>query len=193
MARCVVGTEGRSSSKEKLSAPQLPAALQLAPGSLLRLAGLSHQLFGFSCQLSNFTPQLVGSCSQLQQLRCATMGQLLRGARKKKSTRSRAPALEGNPFKRGICLRVYTTPPKKPNSANRKVAKVQLSNKKKVIVAIPGEGHNLQEHSMVLVRGGRVRDLPGVKYKVVRGRFDCAGVKDRKNARSKYGTKRAKA
>ena len=122
-----------------------------------------------------------------------TMGQLLRGARRAgKVKKSRKPALEGNPFKRGICLRVYTTAPKKPNSANRKVAKVQLSNGIKVITYIPGEGHNLQEHSMVLVRGGRVRDLPGVKYKVVRGRYDCAGVKDRKTSRSKYGTKRPK-
>lgn len=122
------------------------------------------------------------------------MGQLLGGARKEKKKKAgKLAALEGNPFKKGICLRVYTTTPKKPNSANRKVCKVQLTNGYKVLAYIPGEGHNLQEHSMVLIRGGGVRDLPGVRYRVVRGHFDCAGVKDRKKARSKYGTKRPKA
>nr|8A22_Bl Chain Bl, uS12m [Polytomella magna]8APN_Bl Chain Bl, uS12m [Polytomella magna]8APO_Bl Chain Bl, uS12m [Polytomella magna] len=121
-----------------------------------------------------------------------TVGQLLRGGRTKKVRRSKSPALEQCPYKKGICLRVYTTAPKKPNSANRKVCKVQLSNGYKVLAYIPGEGHNLQEHSIVLVRGGRTKDLPGVKYKVIRGKYDCAGVKGRKTSRSKYGVKRPK-
>ena len=102
-------------------------------------------------------------------------------------------ALDANPQKRGVCTRVYTTTPKKPNSALRKVAKVRLTNGYEVIGYIPGEGHNLQEHSVVMIRGGRVKDLPGVRYHVVRGSLDTAGVKDRKQSRSKYGAKRAKA
>ncbi|KAJ9505953.1 hypothetical protein QJQ45_002744 [Haematococcus lacustris] len=192
-------------------------------------------------------PRMVSGMGCVQHL---TIGQLLRGDRQKgvpvRKTRTRK--LNGNPFARGICVKVYTTPPKKPNSANRKVAKVQLNNGHKVVAYIPGgcsrvhmplpfiitiiiiiiitrqsptchampchmpiplclggaelscavvwaagEGHNLQEHSVVLVRGGRTKDLPGVRYKVVRGRYDCAGVKDRKQSRSKYGTKRPKA
>ncbi|EFJ48241.1 mitochondrial ribosomal protein S12 [Volvox carteri f. nagariensis] len=124
----------------------------------------------------------------------ATIGQLLRGARKGPPKRKcKLRQLDGSPFKKGICLRVYTMTPKKPNSANRKVCKVQLTNGFKALAYIPGEGHNLQEHSMVLVRGGRARDLPGVRLRVVRGRYDCAGVKDRKKSRSRYGTKRPKA
>ncbi|GLC65325.1 hypothetical protein PLESTF_000280600 [Pleodorina starrii] len=124
----------------------------------------------------------------------ATMGQLLRGARKGPPKRKcKLRQLDGSPFKKGICLRVYTMTPKKPNSANRKVCKVQLTNGFKALAYIPGEGHNLQEHSMVMLRGGRTRDLPGVRLKVVRGRYDCAGVKDRKKSRSRYGTKRPKA
>jgi len=109
-----------------------------------------------------------------------------------KRKKSKAPALEGCPQKRGVCIRVYTTTPKKPNSALRKVAKVRLSNGKEVIAYIPGEGHNLQEHSVVLVRGGRVKDLPGVKYHIIRGKYDTAGVENRKNSRSLYGAKKPK-
>ncbi len=119
-----------------------------------------------------------------------TINQLVRKGRKKIVKKPDAPLLEGNPFKRGVCLQVKTTPPKKPNSALRKVARVRLSNQKEATVYIPGEGHNLQEHSIVLVRGGRVRDLPGVRYHVVRGSLDTSGVDGRKQGRSKYGVKR---
>jgi small subunit ribosomal protein S12 len=121
-----------------------------------------------------------------------TINQLVKHGRKPKIKKSKSPALDSCPQKRGVCIRVYTTTPKKPNSALRKVSKVRLSNGREVIAYIPGEGHNLQEHSVVLVRGGRVKDLPGVKYHVVRGKFDCAGVEGRKQSRSKYGTKRTK-
>ena len=122
-----------------------------------------------------------------------TINQLLRKGRKKITTKSKVPALGGSPQKRGVCTRVYTTTPKKPNSALRKVAKVRLTNGYEVISYIGGEGHNLQEHSVVLIRGGRVKDLPGVRYHMVRGSLDTAGVKDRKQSRSKYGAKRPKA
>ncbi len=121
-----------------------------------------------------------------------TINQLVRKGRKPKEKKSKSPALERCPQKRGVCIRVYTTNPKKPNSALRKVAKVRLSNGREVIAYIPGEGHNLQEHSVVLVRGGRVKDLPGVKYHIVRGVYDCAGVEGRSSSRSLYGTKRKK-
>jgi small subunit ribosomal protein S12 len=121
-----------------------------------------------------------------------TINQLVRYGRKPKKRKSKSPALEGCPQKRGVCIRVYTTTPKKPNSALRKVAKVRLSNGREVIAYIPGIGHNLQEHSVVLVRGGRVKDLPGVKYHIVRGVYDAAGVANRRNSRSKYGAKRPK-
>jgi small subunit ribosomal protein S12 len=121
-----------------------------------------------------------------------TINQLIRKPRTALVEKSKAPALEGSPQKRGVCTRVYTTTPKKPNSALRKVAKVRLTNGFEVIGYIGGEGHNLQEHSVVLLRGGRVKDLPGVRYHMVRGSLDTAGVKDRKQSRSKYGTKRAK-
>ena len=121
-----------------------------------------------------------------------TIQQLIRNPRKPKPARSKTPALKGNPQRRGVCTRVYTTTPKKPNSALRKVAKVRLTNQREVISYIPGEGHNLQEHSVVLIRGGRVRDLPGVRYHVLRGVLDTQGVKDRKQSRSKYGAKRPK-
>ncbi|MFN3921912.1 MAG: 30S ribosomal protein S12 [Caldimicrobium sp.] len=117
-----------------------------------------------------------------------TINQLVRLGRKKKEKRSKAPALQGNPQKRGVCVRVYTVTPKKPNSALRKVARVRLTNGIEVTAYIPGIGHNLQEHSVVLVRGGRVRDLPGVRYKIIRGALDAAGVQNRKKSRSKYGT-----
>ena len=121
-----------------------------------------------------------------------TINQLVRHGRGEKKWKSRAPALEGNPQKRGVCVRVYTVTPKKPNSALRKVARVRLSNGKEITAYIPGIGHNLQEHSVVLVRGGRVRDLPGVRYKIIRGTLDAAGVEGRRKSRSKYGTKRPK-
>ena len=117
----------------------------------------------------------------------------MRKPRRKAVTKSKVPALAGSPQKRGVCTRVYTTTPKKPNSALRKVAKVRLTNGYEVISYIGGEGHNLQEHSVVLIRGGRVKDLPGVRYHMVRGSLDTQGVKDRKQSRSKYGAKRPKA
>jgi small subunit ribosomal protein S12 len=122
-----------------------------------------------------------------------TINQLVANPRRRQRTRNKVPALQGSPQKRGVCTRVYTTTPKKPNSALRKVAKVRLTNGFEVISYIGGEGHNLQEHSVVLIRGGRVKDLPGVRYHIVRGSLDTQGVKDRKQARSKYGAKRAKA
>ena len=121
-----------------------------------------------------------------------TINQLIRKPRAKVVTKSKVPALESCPQKRGVCTRGYTTTPKKPNSALRKVAKVRLTNGYEVISYIGGEGHNLQEHSVVLLRGGRVKDLPGVRYHMVRGSLDTAGVKDRKQSRSKYGAKRPK-
>jgi small subunit ribosomal protein S12 len=122
-----------------------------------------------------------------------TINQLMRKPRAAKRAKSKVPALQNSPQRRGVCTRVYTTTPKKPNSALRKVAKVRLTNGFEVIGYIGGEGHNLQEHSVVLIRGGRVKDLPGVRYHVVRGSLDTAGVKDRKQSRSKYGAKRPKA
>ena len=121
-----------------------------------------------------------------------TINQLIRKEREPRRGRNKVPALQGCPQKRGVCTRVYTTTPKKPNSALRKVAKVRLTNGFEVISYIGGEGHNLQEHSVVLIRGGRVKDLPGVRYHIVRGSLDLQGVKDRKQARSKYGAKRPK-
>ena len=121
-----------------------------------------------------------------------TINQLLRKKRIKQSKRNKVPALQKQPLKRGVCVKVYTTTPKKPNSAMRKVAKVRLTNGYEVISYIPGEAHNLQEHSVVLIRGGRVKDLPGVRYHVLRGVLDTQGVKDRKQRRSKYGAKKPK-
>ncbi len=121
-----------------------------------------------------------------------TISQLVRKGRYKAPNKSKSAALDSCPQRRGVCTRVYTTTPKKPNSAMRKVAKVRLTNKQEIIAYIPGEGHNLQEHSIVLVRGGRVKDLPGVRYHIVRGSLDTAGVEGRKQQRSKYGTKRPK-
>jgi small subunit ribosomal protein S12 len=121
-----------------------------------------------------------------------TINQLVRHGRARVLAKSKAPALTGSPQRRGVCTRVYTTAPKKPNSALRKVARVRLTNGYEVTAYIPGEGHNLQEHSIVLVRGGRVKDLPGVRYHIIRGTLDTAGVNDRTQGRSKYGTKRPK-
>jgi len=119
-----------------------------------------------------------------------TLNQLVRKGRKKVEKKKSAPALKGNPQKRGVCTRVYTTTPKKPNSALRKVTRVRLTNGMEVTAYIPGEGHNLQEHSIVLIEGGRVKDLPGVRYHIIRGTLDTAGVEDRKTSRSRYGTKK---
>ena len=121
-----------------------------------------------------------------------TINQLVSKGRKAPLYKDKSPALRQNPFRRGVCTRVYTTTPKKPNSALRKVAKVRLTNGFEIIAYIPGEGHNLQEHSIVLVLGGRVKDLPGVRYHIVRGALDAAGVNDRRRSRSKYGAKRPK-
>ena len=122
----------------------------------------------------------------------ATTGQLIRTPRRSKAEKTKVPALGASPQKRGVCTRVYTTTPKKPNSALRKVAKVRLTNGYEVVSYIPGEGHNLQEHSVVLIRGGRVKDLPGVRYHILRGVLDTQGVKDRRQRRSLYGAKRPK-
>ena len=122
-----------------------------------------------------------------------TINQLVRKGRKRILKKTSTPALSSNPQKRGVCTRVYTTTPKKPNSALRKVARVRLTNSTEVTAYIPGEGHNLQEHSIVLIEGGRVKDLPGVRYHIVRGTLDTAGVDDRKTSRSRYGAKKPKA
>jgi small subunit ribosomal protein S12 len=121
-----------------------------------------------------------------------TINQLIAQGRKTPRSRNKVPALQACPQKRGVCTRVYTTTPKKPNSALRKVAKVRLTNGYEVVTYIPGEGHNLQEHSVVMIRGGRVKDLPGVRYHIIRGTLDTQGVKDRRQRRSKYGAKRPK-
>lgn len=121
-----------------------------------------------------------------------TINQLIHRGRKNLKSKTGAPALKGSPQKRGVCTRVYTSTPKKPNSALRKVARVRLTNSMEVTAYIPGEGHNLQEHSIVLIRGGRIKDLPGVRYHVIRGTLDASGVQDRTQSRSKYGTKRPK-
>ena len=122
-----------------------------------------------------------------------TINQLVRKGRKQQKSKSDSPALDACPQRRGVCTRVYTTTPKKPNSALRKVARVRLTNQIEVTAYIPGEGHNLQEHSIVLIRGGRIKDLPGVRYHIVRGTLDTQGVEDRRQSRSKYGTKRPKS
>ena len=121
-----------------------------------------------------------------------TINQVIRKSRERVLWKSKSPALQGSPQKRGVCTRVYTTTPKKPNSALRKVARVRLTNGIEVTAYIPGEGHNLQEHSIVLIRGGRVKDLPGVRYHIIRGSLDTQGVQDRKQGRSKYGAKKPK-
>jgi len=122
-----------------------------------------------------------------------TINQLVRHGREVEVVKSKSPAMQNCPQRRGVCTRVYTTTPKKPNSALRKVARVKLTSQVEVTAYIPGEGHNLQEHSMVLVRGGRVKDLPGVRYKIIRGSLDTKGVKNRKQARSRYGAKKEKS
>ncbi len=135
---------------------------------------------------------LASFLSNIQSLAMPTIEQLVRKKRRSVRVKSKSPALDGSPFRRGVCIQVTTRTPKKPNSAIRKVAKVRLTNKQEIISYIPDEGHNLQEHSVVLVRGGRVKDLPGVRYHIVRGTLDCGGVDKRRQSRSKYGVKRPK-
>jgi small subunit ribosomal protein S12 len=130
--------------------------------------------------------------SQIKQYKMPTIQQLVRNGREQLTFKSKSPALDSCPQRRGVCTRVYTTTPKKPNSAMRKVARVRLTNGKEVNAYIPGEGHNLQEHSIVLIRGGRVKDLPGVRYHIIRGALDTSGVNGRRQRRSKYGAKRPK-
>ena len=145
--------------------------------------------------LRSVSPSLDGKFRTVQfdfQAAMPTINQLVRKGRNKLVYKSKAPALDGNPFRRGVCLQVMTRTPKKPNSAMRKVAKIRLTNGNEIIAYIPDEGHNLQEHSIVLVRGGRVKDLPGVRYHIVRGTLDAAGVEKRRVSRSKYGVKRPK-
>ena len=136
---------------------------------------------------------LLSRVSPLEEFDIPTVNQLVRKGRTAPKAKVKTPALRGAPQKRGVCTRVYTTTPKKPNSALRKVARVRLTNGYEVTAYIPGEGHNLQEHSIVLVRGGRVKDLPGVRYKIIRGALDTQGVKNRRQARSRYGAKKEKS
>ena len=155
-----------------------------------RLAGLP--IASRPCVHRSDTPDRVGRSLNGWRYVVPTIQQLVRKGRVDKSDKTTPPALKGSPQRRGVCTRVYTTTPKKPNSALRKVARVRLTSGMEVTAYIPGEGHNLQEHSIVLVRGGRVKDLPGVRYKIVRGSLDTQGVKDRKQARSRYGAKKEK-
>ena len=148
-------------------------------------AAVGGSPFGFPGFLSAYT-----TCKRRPRLRMPTVNQLIRKGRSRKPAKTKTPALAGAPQKRGVCTRVSTTTPKKPNSALRKIARVRLTNGLEVGTYIPGEGHNLQEHSVVLVRGGRVKDLPGFRYKVIRAALDASGVSDRKQARSKYGAKK---
>ena len=157
---------------------------------ILRFCRVCRGYTGLALILSAIEPKRVTSNGN--KLLMPTINQLVRHGRETEVTKSKSPAMQGCPQRRGVCTRVYTTTPKKPNSALRKVAKVRLTNGFEVISYIGGEGHNLQEHSVVLVRGGRVKDLPGVRYHIVRGSLDLQGVKDRKQSRSKYGAKRPK-
>jgi small subunit ribosomal protein S12 len=154
---------------------------KIAEAAVVRLGFFADSMLGKSWR-----------CREIRDRRMPTINQLVRKPREAVRSKSKVPALENCPQKRGVCTRVYTTTPKKPNSALRKVCKVRLTNAFEVISYIGGEGHNLQEHSVVLIRGGRVKDLPGVRYHTVRGSLDTQGVKDRKQSRSKYGTKRPK-
>ena len=156
----------------------------------MREAWDCHQLMLDNYQYTRYIASL-SYANALMEVELPTINQLVRKGRKAKRKRSSAPALRGCPQKRGVCTRVYTTTPKKPNSALRKVARVRLTNGLEVTAYIPGEGHNLMEHSVVLIRGGRVKDLPSVRYHILRGVLDTTGVDDRKQGRSKYGTKRS--
>ena len=159
----------------------------------LRRARIALTLTYFPNIIRVCLAQHMGECVQRDFEGMPTINQLVRRSRRDVIKKEKSPALKSNPFRRGVCTRVYTTTPKKPNSALRKVAKVRLTNGFEVIAYIPGEGHNLQEHSIVLVRGGRVKDLPGVRYHIVRGTLDASGVNGRNQSRSKYGTKKPKA
>ena len=161
----------------------------LGPSACCRFPEGSRSIAGFSAQAAAGADQ---SKRRRNGRRVPTIQQLVRQGRSTKFSKTKTPALKGSPQRRGVCTRVYTNTPKKPNSALRKVARVRLTSGVEVTAYIPGEGHNLQEHSIVLVRGGRVRDLPGVRYKIIRGALDAAGVKNRKQARSRYGAKMAK-
>jgi len=153
----------------------------------------SEKILLFSKKKYTFAHRFIKEVSNYKQLLVMpTIQQLVRKGRSKQIYKSKAPALDSCPQRRGVCVRVYTTTPKKPNSAMRKVARVRLTNQKEVNAYIPGEGHNLQEHSIVLIRGGRVKDLPGVRYHLIRGALDTSGVEGRSQRRSKYGTKRPK-
>jgi small subunit ribosomal protein S12 len=163
------------------------------PGLRRESASLGHFNLLFREALSHATGANFRPHETKRKIRMPTINQLVRKGREPAVSKSKVPALQQSPQKRGVCTRVYTTTPKKPNSALRKVAKVRLTNGFEVISYIGGEGHNLQEHSVVLIRGGRVKDLPGVRYHMVRGSLDTAGVKDRKQSRSKYGAKKPKA
>src|SRR6187549_3211769 len=160
------------------------------------LTGRSTPVYGGRARLAQLTTFRRPWCRRSDQTNevsfVPTIQQLVRQGRSSKVTKSKTPALKGSPQRRGVCTRVYTTTPKKPNSALRKVARVRLNGGVEVTAYIPGVGHNLQEHSIVLVRGGRVKDLPGVRYKIVRGALDTQGVKNRKQARSRYGAKMEK-
>ena len=153
--------------------------------ALFRFARWNEAAPSISCEAGGSGPRIAGETMP-------TINQLIRKPRVTQHAKKKVPALQQSPQKRGVCTRVYTTTPKKPNSALRKVAKVRLTNGFEVISYIGGEGHNLQEHSVVLIRGGRVKDLPGVRYHTVRGTLDCAGVNERRQGRSKYGAKRPK-
>ena len=163
----------------------------LGVGRPVRLAwGTSTTVFASTgLDSTRFRPQMTGRSERFM----PTIQQLVRKGRQDKVSKTKTAALKGSPQRRGVCTRVYTTTPKKPNSALRKVARVKLSSQIEVTAYIPGEGHNLQEHSIVLVRGGRVKDLPGVRYKVIRGSLDTQGVKNRKQSRSRYGAKKEKS
>ena len=168
----------------------LPAgrrALPKGPASTGRSGSRTRGRPGLSRQKPR-KPQAVPNRRRSKRL--PTIAQLVRKGREQKTVKTKTPALKGAPQRRGVCTRVYTTTPKKPNSALRKVARVRLTSGVEVTAYIPGEGHNLQEHSIVLVRGGRVKDLPGVRYKIIRGTLDTSGVRDRKQARSRYGAKK---
>src|SRR4029079_17571642 len=180
----------------KYPAPQWPGALALSriqPHESLRLGKKLFIIRPLFCTwAATRVADVVARFVSGNYKNMPTVNQLMRHGRVAKAAKSKVPALAGSPQKRGVCTRVYTTTPKKPNSALRKVAKVRLTNGFEVIGYIGGEGHNLQEHSVVLIRGGRVKDLPGVRYHIVRGSLDTQGVKDRKQSRSKYGAKAPK-
>ena len=179
-----MGAQSNSRAKNSLRLTIFPLYSPLTASG--RVRNLLRGLSGFFVALS--TRLLAALCLQ----KMPTINQLIRKGRRKVSVKSKSPALVGCPQRRGVCVQVMTRTPKKPNSALRKVAKVRLTNGQEVIAYIPGEGHNLQEHSIVLVRGGRVKDLPGVRYHIVRGTLDALGVDGRRRGRSKYGAKRPK-